>query len=96
MPITNDRLRNYPFLKEMYGDAYFPTFLVDKGKAILVRLCEAIETEKPADDESFLRLTHAATDEFNALAGEFEENDSELETGAREAIVEPCVEKGTP
>ena len=86
MPITNDRLRDYPFLKEMYGDGYFPAFLVDKGKAILIRLCETIEAEKPADDDSFLRLTHAATDEFNELAGEFEENDSELETAAREAI----------
>jgi hypothetical protein len=33
-------------------------------------------------------LTHAATEEFNALAEEFEENDSELETAAREAIAE--------
>jgi hypothetical protein len=86
MPITNDQLKNYPFLQEMYEDGYFPTFLVDKGKAILVRLCEAIEARKPADNDSLLQLTHAATDEFNALADEFLENDSEIETVARDAI----------
>ncbi|HEU0177581.1 MAG TPA: DUF5713 family protein [Blastocatellia bacterium] len=88
MPITNDKLKNYPFLEEMYKDDYFPTFLVDKGKAILVRLCEAIEAEKPADNDSLLRLTHAATDEFNALDQELVENGSEIETIAREIIAE--------
>jgi len=86
MPITNDQLKSYPFLQEMYEDEYFPTFLVDKGKAILVRLCEAIEARNPADNDSLLQLTHAATNEFNALADEFLENDSEIETAAREAI----------
>ena len=38
MAITNEKLKNYPFLKGMYEDGYFPTFLVDKGKNILVRL----------------------------------------------------------
>ena len=86
MSIANERLSDYPFLKEMAGDGYFPASLVEKGKAILVRLCETIEAEKPTDDDDFLQLTHAATNEFNELAGEFEENDSELETAAREAI----------
>ena len=86
MPITNNDLKDYPFLQEMYGDDYFPSFLVDKCKAILVRLCESIEAQKPTDNESLLRLTHAATNEFNALSDEFLENDSEIETGAREAI----------
>jgi Family of unknown function (DUF5713) len=86
MPITNDQLKSYPFLQEMYEDEYFPKFLVDKSKAILVRLCEAIEAQKPANNESLLQLTHAATNEFNELSDEFLENDSELETGAREAI----------
>src|ERR1700744_3327707 len=86
MAITNQQLVEYPFLKGMYGDRYFPTFLVDKFKQILVRLCEEIETQKPADDQSLLRLTHAATNEFNALEEEFLDNDSELETAAREVI----------
>ena len=88
MPITNDKLKNYPFLEDLYDDDFFPTFFVDKGKAILVRLCEAIEAEKPADNDSLLRLTHAATNEFNALDEELAENDSEIETIAREVIAE--------
>jgi hypothetical protein len=86
MAIINEKLQNYPFLKEMYADGYFPDFLVDKGKAILVKLCEAIELQKPTDAESLFVLTHAATNEFNVLGGEFEEHDSELETAARESI----------
>jgi hypothetical protein len=86
MAITNDQLKDYEFLQDMYADEYFPKFLVDKCKAILVRLCETIEAEKPADDESLLQLTHAATNEFNDLTAEFEENDSDFETAAREAV----------
>ena len=86
MPITNAQLKDYPFLQEMYDDEYFPRPLVDKGKAILVRLCEAIESKKPTDDAGLLQLTHAATEEFNLLDEEFQDQDSEIETGAREAI----------
>ena len=86
MPIANDHLKSYPFLQIMYSDRYFPKFLVDKCKAILVRLCEAIEAQKPGDNEALLQLTHAATNEFNELSAEFLENGSELETVAREAI----------
>jgi len=84
--IQNIKIQNYPFLKEMYEDDYFPNFVVDKGKQILIRLCEAIEREKPTDAESVYKLTHAATEEFNELAAVFEDNGSEIETGAREAI----------
>lgn len=86
MAITNQQLKDYPFLQEMYEDDYFPKFLVDKGKGILVRLCEAIEARRPDNAADLFQLTHAATDEFNVLGEEFLENDSELETGAREAI----------
>lgn len=86
MPVTNDHLKDYPFLQEMYDDDYFPKPLVDKGKAILVNLCETIEAQKPADDDNLLQLTHAATEEFNTLAEEFLDQDSDIETGAREAI----------
>ena len=86
MPITSPKLVNYPFLKEMYNDDYFPDFLVDKGKAILVRLCEQIEAEKPTDAEDVYKLTHAATEEFNDLQEEFFENESEIETAARDCI----------
>lgn len=86
MAITNDNLRSYSFLKEMYEDDYFPTFLVDKCRNILVGLCEEIERVNPATDSDVLELTHAATEEINDLASEFEDNDSELETNAREIL----------
>ena len=88
MAITNAKLQDYAFLQEMYEDQYFPDFLVDKCKSILVHLCEAIEKQKPADTESLLVLTHAATEEINELEDEFMQNESELETGAREALGE--------
>jgi len=66
MPITNEQVKARAFLRSMYDDGYFPNHLVDKGKQILLRLCERIENEKPADEAALYVLTHAATDEFNA------------------------------
>ncbi len=86
MAITNPSMKGHAFLAEMYADPYFPDHLVDKCRAILERLCMAIEETKPDTDEAFLKLSHAATEEINALAEEFEENDSELETGARDCL----------
>jgi hypothetical protein len=79
MAVTNDKIKNHQLLAEMYADGYFPNFLVDKIKAILLNLCEQIEREEPSDDESLLKLTHAATEQINGLAEEFEANDSELD-----------------
>jgi hypothetical protein len=86
MSPTHPAILQHAFLAEMYADSYFPDALVDRGKTILLRLCEAIEAEKPASLEALYALTHAATDEFNALAEAFYEQDSEIETAARECI----------
>lgn len=86
--IKNEQLKNYCFLKNMYRDTYFPDFLVDKGKAILINLCLQIEEEKPKTLTELYKLTHAATNKFNDLEEEFGENDSEIETGARDTICE--------
>ena len=86
MAISNEKINIRQLLADMYTDSYFPGFLVDKIKVILLNLCEEIEREQPKDDQSLLKLTHAATERINSLAEEFEENDSELETGAREAM----------
>ncbi|HEY3519324.1 MAG TPA: DUF5713 family protein [Gammaproteobacteria bacterium] len=91
MSISNEQINNHAFLHCMYEDDYFPKHLVDKGKQILVRLAERIEKEKPADVAALYELTHAATDEFNELAEEFYEADSEIETAARECIAEDFV-----
>jgi hypothetical protein len=84
--LKNEAIRKYSFLKEMYADQYFPDNLVDKGKDILLELCFEIEQQQPRDMEALYALTHAATDKFNDLQDEFYENDSEIETAARECI----------
>ncbi|GAA2695238.1 DUF5713 family protein [Nonomuraea recticatena] len=81
-------MADHAFLSDMYEDGYFPDHLVDKGRAILVRLCERIEAARPSDLAALYQLTEAATEEFNALEAEFEAAGSEIETVAREAIAE--------
>jgi len=81
-------MASYAFLRGMYRDRYFPDHLVDKGKAILLRLCERIEAERPTDLAALYGLTQAATEEFNDLESEFNEAGSEIETAAREDIAE--------
>ncbi|MER5500239.1 MULTISPECIES: DUF5713 family protein [unclassified Streptomyces] len=88
MPITNQQVNEDSFLHQMYVDEYFPDHIVDKGKAILLRLCERIEAEQPADLPALYVLTQAATEEFNLLESEFEAAGSEIETVAREEIGE--------
>lgn len=88
MPLTNQQMAGHAFLKGMYDDDYYPDRIVDKGKAILLRLCARIEDERPADLAALYALTHAATDEFNELQDEFFEAESEIETVARELIAE--------
>jgi hypothetical protein len=82
------QVANHAFLGGMYEDGYFPDHVVDKGKAILLRLCERIEAERPSDLVALYMLTEAATEEFNALEAEFEAAGSEIETVARYVIAE--------
>ena len=86
--IKNEKLKTYPFLEGMYEDSYFPIFLVDKCKDILVQLSLKVEEKQPENLESLYQLTHAATNKFNDLEDEFFENESEIETAAREVIAE--------
>ena len=84
--LKNEKTRTYSFLVDMYSDDYFPDNLVDKGKAILIELCNQVETRQPKTLEELYPLTHAATGKFNDLQSAFEEQDSEIETVARECI----------
>ncbi|MGW5473177.1 DUF5713 family protein [Streptomyces chartreusis] len=89
MSISNEQVIAHPFLKALYRDDYYPDTVVDRGKDILLRLCERIEAERPAGLPELYALTHAAsTDEFNALQDEFWAAGSEIETVAREEIGE--------
>ena len=84
--LNNAKIKNYKFLDCMYSDSYFPKFLVDKCKNILLGLCQEIETEKPKNLTELYKLTHNATNKINDLQDEFFKNDSEIETGARECL----------
>ncbi|MGW1071130.1 DUF5713 family protein [Streptomyces aureus] len=86
MPITNQQVAGHAFLRPMYDDSYFPDHVVGQGKVILLRLCERVEAERPADLESLYAFTQAATEEFNLLDREFVAVGSGIETVAREWI----------
>jgi uncharacterized protein DUF5713 len=88
MSISNQQVAEHAFLRHLYADAYFPDHVIDKGRAILLRLCERIEAEQPSDLAALYVLTQAATEEFNELEAEFEAAGSEIETTAREEIAE--------
>lgn len=79
--------RDYTLLEDMYQDGYFPDFLVDKVKSLIQDVIIFLETgEKDLEkiQEKFDEMTLA----INDLQEEFEDNDSEIETGARESIAE--------
>lgn len=84
--IKKEEILAHLFLRDMYKDRYFPDFLVDKIQAILVDVCVEIESKQPDSEEALFAITHAAVRRINELQEEFEENDSELETVARDAI----------
>jgi hypothetical protein len=84
--LKNDAARNYNFLSGMYRDSYFRDFLVDKCQVVLVDLCHRIEHDQPRNLKQLYRLTHDATRRINAIQPEFDANECELETVARDVI----------
>ena len=81
-----DEILNHDFLRGMYNDGYFPNFLVDKIKCILLDVCQQIEEKKPKSADDLFSITHPAVELINDLDEEFGENGSELETEAREVM----------
>lgn len=78
---------NYVLLEEMYNDGYFPNFLVDKVKELIcpvIVMLESGETGKKIIQDGLDKMTLA----INDLQEEFEDNDSEIETVARDSIGE--------
>lgn len=76
---------SYVLLEEMVHDAYFPGFLVEKVKDLIksvITLLEQGETNQDTIQEKLDEMTLA----INDLQEEFEENDSEIETAARDSI----------
>ena len=76
---------SYLLLEEMVNDDYYPKFLVEKVKEQIlhvIRLLESGETNRDVIQEKLDEMTLA----INELEEEFEENDSEIETVARDSI----------
>ncbi|MEV1080064.1 DUF5713 family protein [Streptomyces sp. NPDC050211] len=86
MSISNEQVAGHAFLQGLYEDDYYPDHVLDRGKAVLLRLCERIEADRPAGLAGLYVLTQAATQEFNDLEAEFDAAGSEIETVAREEI----------
>ncbi len=76
---------NYNLLDEMYQDKYYPDFLVDKVKDELQKVIDLLESGE-TDTEAVQERLDEAVCGINDLQQEFDENDSELETVARECI----------
>ena len=76
---------SYLLLEEMVNDDYYPKFLVEKVKEQIlhvIRLLENGETSQDVIQKKLDEMTLA----INGLEDEFEENDSEIETVARDSI----------
>jgi type I site-specific restriction endonuclease len=78
---------DYELLDSMYRDGYFPDFLVDKVKELMENVIGFLETGE-RDSEEIQSKFDEMTLAINDLQEEFEENESELETVARESIAE--------
>ena len=78
---------DYQLLNDMYQDEYFPNFLVDKVRLLVQDVINFLETGEK-NLEKIQNKFDDMTEAINELQEEFEENDSELETGARESIGE--------
>lgn len=76
---------NYILLKEMIEDDYYPKFLVEKIKTLMLSVVHVLENE-----ETDLNYIQNKLDEMtlaiNDLQEEFDEHDSEIETVARDSI----------
>jgi hypothetical protein len=76
---------NFDYLTEMYEDDYFPDFLVDQLRDSIRKVVSFIEEGNHTKVE-IQEALDKMTLKTNELQEAFEENDSELETVARDSI----------
>jgi len=62
--MTDKNLKIDPpqLLTGMYSDGYFPDFLVDKIRDILLEVCHEIEDEQPPSNDELYVITCRATE----------------------------------
>lgn len=78
---------NYILLESMVNDGYYPEFLVNKLKELIVPVIILLENGETNEDIIQSRLDQM-TFAINDLQEEFYDNDSEIETVARESIAD--------
>jgi methyl-accepting chemotaxis protein len=76
---------DFEYLKEMYDDGYFPNFLVDQLRDTIREAVTFIEEGNHSKTE-IQEALDKMTLKTNELQEAFEENDSEIETVARDSI----------
>lgn len=77
----------YQYLDDMYKDTYYPVFLVDKLKELMLELVAYLEPEDKSVEQIQSKLDEIIG-KTNDLQEDFEENGSEIETVARESIAQ--------
>lgn len=82
--------KNYKLLDKMYQDKYYPDFIVNKVKDEIQKVIELLE-----NGETDIEIIQGKLDEavcaINDLQEEFWDNNSEIETMARDCIGETVV-----
>lgn len=82
--------KNYKLLDKMYQDEYYPDFIVNKVKDEIQKVIELLE-----NGETDIEIIQGKLDEavcaINDLQEEFWDNNSEIETMARDCIGETVV-----
>ena len=78
---------DFEYLKEMYADEYFPKFLVDKLRETVREIVSYLEKGPYSKNEVQKELDKIVL-KINELQEEFETNESEIETDARESIAD--------
>lgn len=78
-------MKKIEFLKDMYNDSYYPTFLVDKLKGLLQEIVLYLEEAERTLEEVQTKLDEIIL-KTNDLQEEFWDNNSEIETVARDSI----------
>ncbi|WP_345893203.1 DUF5713 family protein [Ferdinandcohnia quinoae] len=75
----------FKYLLDMYEDSFYPTFLVDKIKLKIIKVVHFIEESTHTIEEVQEKLDKM-TLAINELQSEFYQNNSEIETVARDSI----------
>ncbi len=74
------------YLINMYSDPFYPEFLVDKVKECILQVVRFIEKGEHEVEKIIQSKLDEMTIAINGLVGEFEQNNSEIETVARDSI----------